>query len=58
MAPIIYRHQGTIDKFIGDAIMVVFGLPILPSLANPDQNSVECAMDIMKEIDNMNAALA
>jgi class 3 adenylate cyclase len=55
LAPIIYRHQGTIDKFIGDAIMVVFGLPILPTLVNPDQNAVECAMDIMKEIDNMNA---
>jgi adenylate cyclase len=54
LAPIIYRHQGTIDKFIGDAIMVVFGLPILPTLVNPDQNAVECSMDIMKEIDNMN----
>ncbi len=56
MAPIIYRHQGTIDKFIGDAIMVVFGLPILPSLANPDQNAVECAMDIMKEMESLNAS--
>ncbi len=56
VAPIVYRHQGTIDKFIGDAIMVVFGLPILPKLANPDQNAVQCAMEIMREIDAMNVA--
>jgi adenylate cyclase len=35
--------------------MVVFGLPILPKLGNPDQNAVQCAMDIMREIDGMNA---
>jgi adenylate cyclase len=35
--------------------MVVFGLPILPSLVNPDQNAVQCAMDIMKEMDSLNA---
>jgi adenylate cyclase len=54
IAPIVYRHQGTIDKFIGDAIMIVFGLPILPLLKNPDKNAVECALDIMKEIEAMN----
>lgn len=54
IAPVVYRHQGTIDKFIGDAVMIVFGLPILPQLANPDKNAVECALDIMKEIEVMN----
>jgi class 3 adenylate cyclase len=54
IAPIVYRHQGTIDKFIGDAVMIVFGLPILPHLANPDQNAVQCAFDIMKEMEVMN----
>lgn len=54
VAPIVYRHQGTIDKFIGDAVMIVFGLPILPHLANPDKNAVECSLDIMREIENMN----
>lgn len=54
VAPVVYRHQGTIDKFIGDAIMVVFGLPILPKLENPDENAVKCAMEIMREIEKMN----
>jgi adenylate cyclase len=28
MTDIIFQHKGTIDKFIGDAIMTVFGAPI------------------------------
>src|SRR5947208_1778837 len=54
VAPIVYRHQGTIDKFIGDAIMIVFGLPILPAILNPDKNAVECALSISQEIEEMN----
>jgi class 3 adenylate cyclase len=55
VAPVVYRYQGTIDKFIGDAIMIVFGLPILPHLANPDKAAVDCAIDIMREMEAMNA---
>jgi len=55
IAPVVYRYQGTIDKFIGDAVMIVFGLPILPHLANPDKAAVDCAIDIMKEMVAMNA---
>jgi len=54
IAPVVYRHQGTIDKFIGDAVMIVFGLPILPKLDNPDKNAVECARSIMDEIGRLN----
>jgi len=55
VAPVVYRHQGTIDKFIGDAILIVFGLPILPHLANTDLAAVQCAMEIMQEMEAMNA---
>jgi len=54
IAPVVYRYQGTIDKFIGDAVMIVFGLPILPHLPNPDANAVECGASILKEIEVMN----
>lgn len=54
VAPLVYRYQGTIDKFIGDAIMIVFGLPILPELENPDKNAVECAAHIMEEMKILN----
>jgi class 3 adenylate cyclase len=54
VAPIVYRYQGAIDKFIGDAVMIVFGLPILHTLPNPDRNAVECAHAIMQEIVKLN----
>jgi class 3 adenylate cyclase len=28
MHPILERHGGTVEKFIGDALMAVFGLPV------------------------------
>ena len=41
---IIFRHAGTIDKFIGDAIMVVFNAPV----AQKDhvQRAVRCALEL------------
>jgi adenylate cyclase len=43
---IVHRHQGTVDKYIGDAIMAFWGAPV----ADPDhaRNAVVAAMALMK----------
>lgn len=41
---IIFQHAGTIDKFIGDAIMVVFNAPV--PQADHVQRAVRCALEL------------
>jgi hypothetical protein len=48
----IFRHDGTVDKFIGDAILAVFGSPE----ADPDHyaKAVRAAMDMQSAISALN----
>ena len=44
MIPSIFKNQGTVDKFIGDAVMATFGTPV--SRGNDAQNAMSCARDM------------
>ena len=41
----IFSHDGTVDKFIGDAIMAVFGTPI--THADDARRAIVCALDML-----------
>ena len=55
MTDVILKHQGTIDEFIGDAILVIFGAPILRE--DDAQRAVACAIEMqlaMKQVNEKN----
>ncbi len=48
LVSIILEHQGTIDKFIGDAIMVFWNAPDIQ--ARHSDLAIKCALEIQKKI--------
>ena len=52
MAQIIFEHQGSLDKYIGDAIVAVFG-SLIP-LENPARSAVSAAVAMMKRMAQLN----
>ena len=52
MARIIFENQGSLDKYIGDAIVAVFGSLI--SLDNPARTAVQAAIQMMKSLSTAN----
>ncbi len=55
MTEIIIKYQGTIDEFIGDAILVIFGAPIRRE--DDARRAVACALEMqlaMREVNQRN----
>jgi adenylate cyclase len=53
MVRAVHRHDGTVDKFIGDGMMVLFGAP--RRSPDPCGDAVKCALAMMSELDLLNA---
>jgi adenylate cyclase len=53
MTDVIHRWEGTIDEFIGDAIMVLFGAPVWTD--DHASRAVQCALEMQRAISGVNA---
>ena len=53
MVESVFNHEGTLDKFIGDALMAVFGAP-LPLTENHALMAVRSALDMRRRLEEFN----
>jgi len=56
MVAIVFRHHGTVDKFVGDAVMALFGAP-LDDPAHAD-HACAAALEMLDELRRLNARWA
>jgi adenylate cyclase len=54
MVKIIHKHDGLVDKFIGDAIMALWGTPKHMDLAVQAESVVNCAIAMRRELIQIN----
>ncbi len=52
MTEIIFKHNGTLDKFIGDAIMATFGVPL--EAADHAERALDAALGMMARLGELN----
>lgn len=52
LVSVVVQYEGTIDKFIGDGIMAIFGAPLAHE--NDPERAVRCALDMVVEIERFN----
>ncbi len=52
MVEVLFKHEGTLDKFMGDGIMALWGAPVVH--ADDARRSVECALEQMEVLGRFN----
>lgn len=53
MVEVVFAHRGTVDKFVGDMIMALFGAPL--GDPNHADNSVRCALAMQTRLKRLNS---
>ena len=54
MVECVFRYGGTLDKFIGDAVMAVWGNVRSDGVANDAANAVRAALEMRTELERLN----
>ena len=52
MVDVLFKYEGTLDKFVGDEIVALFGAPV--PMPKAEVKAVECALDMMKALKEFN----
>ena len=52
MVDIVFRHRGTVDKFVGDMVMALFSAPL--DDGEHAENAVNAAVDMVRELGELN----
>jgi adenylate cyclase len=52
MVDVLFKYEGTLDKFVGDEIVALFGAPV--PMPKAELKAVECALDMMTALKEFN----
>ena len=56
MVDVIFKYEGTLDKFVGDEVIALFGAPV--PMEHAELKAVQCALDMMRVLSELNRTRA
>ncbi|MGI9101653.1 MAG: CHASE2 domain-containing protein [Terriglobales bacterium] len=54
MSAVVRKHGGFVNKFIGDGLMALYGVPLSAGVEEDACNAVRAAMEMMARVDELN----